>query len=245
MTTDSDRAVRLVAGLPDEVLTALSRPSLQAEDLRQLAEGLMDQAARVTLSRLVREVQKGSITPAFLGGVAAGLLHTRPRQPELELVLSGPSAGLHRETAGVVAELIGTAQTSILLTSYVVQHADIPLAMLTEAAQRGVEVTCVLDVKALTGPQVAQLHAFVQGGAAQGVTALVWNPTEEPTTMHAKTLVVDAEISLVTSANLTARALTENVEVGVLIRDRRLARAIRGHFDHLRTCGVLVPWSCE
>lgn len=240
MSTSNERTVRLLAGLPDEVLTVLSRSTLQTEDLRKLSVGLMGQAARETLSRLERETQKGNVTPTFVSGVAAGLLHNRSRQPEHELVLSGPSTGLHRETAGVVAELIATAQASILLTSYVVQHADIPLSMLTEAAERGVAVTCVLDVKALTGPQVAQLHTFIQNGASHGLTALVWCPAAEPSTMHAKVLVVDGQSSLVTSANLTARALTENVEVGLVIRDRRLARAILDHFAQLRKRGFLV-----
>jgi len=45
--------------------------------------------------------------------------------------------------------------------------------------------------------------------------------------LHAKLLVVDGCRALVGSANLTHRALTANIEAGILIRDHDLERHVR------------------
>jgi phosphatidylserine/phosphatidylglycerophosphate/cardiolipin synthase-like enzyme len=57
--------------------------------------------------------------------------------------------------------------------------------------------------------------------------------------MHAKALVVDGRRALVGSANLTQRALTANLEVGVLGRDPVVAQAIEAHVRGLMAEDVL------
>lgn len=69
-------------------------------------------------------------------------------------------------------------------------------------------------------PRVFYDPRAVEAGGASGV-------------LHAKALVVDEERVLVTSANLTDRALDENIEIGVLLRDRALAQTAVAHFRAL------------
>jgi phosphatidylserine/phosphatidylglycerophosphate/cardiolipin synthase-like enzyme len=52
--------------------------------------------------------------------------------------------------------------------------------------------------------------------------------------------VVDGRRALVGSANLTQRALTANLEVGVLVRDPVVAQAIEAHIHELMANGVLT-----
>lgn len=59
--------------------------------------------------------------------------------------------------------------------------------------------------------------------------------------LHAKCVLIDDEIALVTSANTSAVAQEENIEAGVLIKDRRFALALGKQFDDLVTAGLLVP----
>ena len=51
--------------------------------------------------------------------------------------------------------------------------------------------------------------------------------------LHAKTVVADEERVFVTSANLTFAAWEDNVELGLLVRDRALAKGIVSHFQTL------------
>jgi phosphatidylserine/phosphatidylglycerophosphate/cardiolipin synthase-like enzyme len=57
--------------------------------------------------------------------------------------------------------------------------------------------------------------------------------------LHAKCVVVDEERLLITSANFTAAAHERNIEAGVLMRDRIVARAIRSQFEMLVSSGLL------
>ncbi len=52
-------------------------------------------------------------------------------------------------------------------------------------------------------------------------------------TWHAKVVVVDEAVSLVTSANFTEWAQQRNVEAGALIRSESFARQLRCQFEHL------------
>jgi phosphatidylserine/phosphatidylglycerophosphate/cardiolipin synthase-like enzyme len=59
--------------------------------------------------------------------------------------------------------------------------------------------------------------------------------------LHAKCIVVDDEVSLVTSANTSVAAQEENIEAGVLVEDRLFALALAKQFDDLVTARLLVP----
>ena len=59
--------------------------------------------------------------------------------------------------------------------------------------------------------------------------------------LHAKAVVVDGEVALVSSANLTAAALDRNIELGLLVRGGGIPRRLEAHFAELRAGGVLRP----
>jgi len=58
--------------------------------------------------------------------------------------------------------------------------------------------------------------------------------------LHAKVLVVDGRPALVGSAKLTHRALTANLEAGVLVEDHALAADLEDHVRDLMSAGTLV-----
>ncbi len=58
--------------------------------------------------------------------------------------------------------------------------------------------------------------------------------------LHAKILIVDGRRALVGSANLTYRALTANLEAGVLIEDHDLAADLEAHVLNLMEDGTLA-----
>ncbi|NBT26512.1 MAG: hypothetical protein EBT09_08185 [Actinobacteria bacterium] len=54
-------------------------------------------------------------------------------------------------------------------------------------------------------------------------------------------VVHDREQVFVTSANLTPNALDRNIDAGVLVRDRSLARTLAAHFQRLIDTGLVMP----
>jgi phosphatidylserine/phosphatidylglycerophosphate/cardiolipin synthase-like enzyme len=59
--------------------------------------------------------------------------------------------------------------------------------------------------------------------------------------LHAKCVVVDEEISLVTSANFTEAAHGRNIEAGVTIKDRAIAKSLIHQFESLAARNILLP----
>jgi phosphatidylserine/phosphatidylglycerophosphate/cardiolipin synthase-like enzyme len=61
--------------------------------------------------------------------------------------------------------------------------------------------------------------------------------------LHAEIVAADAATALVSSANLTDRALADNIEVGVILRSPEVVERIVRHFNALMSpqAGVLEP----
>jgi cardiolipin synthase A/B len=59
--------------------------------------------------------------------------------------------------------------------------------------------------------------------------------------LHAKAVVVDGRVALVSSANLTAAALDHNMELGLLVRGGGIPRRLEEHVAELRAKGILRP----
>ena len=57
--------------------------------------------------------------------------------------------------------------------------------------------------------------------------------------MHAKCAIADGRIAFVTSANLTGAAMTENMELGLVVRGGDVPRRIAAHFNALIASGEL------
>ena len=57
--------------------------------------------------------------------------------------------------------------------------------------------------------------------------------------MHAKCAVADRRTAFVTSANLTGAAMTDNMELGLVVRGGDVPKRIANHFDALIAAGIL------
>jgi cardiolipin synthase A/B len=58
--------------------------------------------------------------------------------------------------------------------------------------------------------------------------------------MHVKCFIADRKTALVTSANLTDRALEMNMELGLVVRGM-LPKRLAAHFNQLALRGELTP----
>jgi phosphatidylserine/phosphatidylglycerophosphate/cardiolipin synthase-like enzyme len=104
---------------------------------------------------------------------------------------------------------------------------------------------CEVDVVFETEEDSAGAYAGPQSkpfGSVTGARRWHWpNDHRNPgAVLHAKLLVVDGCRALVSSANLTHRALTANLEAGVLVEDPELAADLEAHVRGLMSSGTLV-----
>ncbi len=156
-------------------------------------------------------------------------------------VWTGPgTVGEQRLTAAVLHELLAGARERILLVSYAAYTLPEVAADLEAAVDRGCRVNVVFETTedsagAYAGPQRPFAHVA-------GINRWRW-PAEQrdaAAVLHAKLLVVDGRRAFVGSANLTARALRHNLEVGLLVQDERVATQLEDHVRDLMACGVLI-----
>jgi phosphatidylserine/phosphatidylglycerophosphate/cardiolipin synthase-like enzyme len=180
------------------------------------------------------------------------------RTPRPDLVWSGPEVpGVHaRDTRRVYEELLGTANQSILATTYA--YFDGPRAFDVLARRLdttpSLRVTLLLNIQRKRGDTSA-LSEVVRRFADRfwgidwpGVSrpSVFYDPRslqpDGPTgVLHAKAVVADNEAVFVTSANLTEAALDRNIERGLLVRDPALAASVSSHFLRLIERGLLSP----
>lgn len=170
-------------------------------------------------------------------GRAGGVSQPRPAVPARErsgastLVLDSRAGRGHRETAAVLAALVGASRKRLWITNSYFAPNRTAIRLLGCAAQRGVDVRLLLP-----GPTDMPLvrhagHGNYSALLAHGVRVFEY----QAAVLHAKTLVVDDFVSVVGSSNLDFRSFYFNAECNVLILDegtgRRMARAFEEDLD--------------
>ena len=181
--------------------------------------------------------------PAYLSGLLAGAARAveRARQHQtVSVVWTGPESGVSssRLTAAAVIDLINAARSEILLVSYATQTEPSIRAALSAATARSVAVTLLAERHADNPSYTAAGTPFPGLNALR----LHWPASSRPSgaALHAKIIVVDDQVALVGSANLTGRAMESNLECGILIRGGPQPRAIRDHISGLYAAGLLL-----
>ncbi|GGV41940.1 hypothetical protein GCM10010495_69460 [Kitasatospora herbaricolor] len=177
----------------------------------------------------------------------------------VDIAVSGPLGGSIpiRLTASVAIEVVRTASSTLLVTSYAAFGVQEIVLEIRNAADRGVNVDLVLETTRLSGGTLR--------GDTDGRTAFhelrfhplvhLWQWAAEGRrgfggrrgSMHAKVIAADRGTALLGSANLTDSAYSDNLEVGAVIRDPVAVGSLVDHFGALMRAegGPLVraPWT--
>jgi len=201
--------------------------------------------------------------PEHVAVVVEAVLAARLARPApddaVELVWTGPESGglANRDTGVVVRELFARAEDSVLVAGFAVYHGRSVFKGLADrmATRPGLHVRLCLDVHRTPGDASAHAdvvarfaHRFVAQEWPAGFAcpevyydprALVADPAVRAC-LHAKCVVVDRRVALVTSANFTEAAQERNIEAGVVVRSPRFAARLADHFHALAEDGALI-----
>jgi phosphatidylserine/phosphatidylglycerophosphate/cardiolipin synthase-like enzyme len=205
--------------------------------------------------------------PALLAVLEAVLAERGRHDDRLALVWSGPDEGASsaRDTAQVLADLVASAERSVLIAGYAVEKRSGAFVALAKVmAERKVRVSMYLDPDQIL-KRKDRLHAPLERYVEEAIGTFVrrsFDPgapipeiyvdrrvLEEESfgengfpriSLHAKCVVVDDARALVTSANFTERGEKRNVEAGVLVRDVGFASGLAGQFRRLGSLGAMV-----
>ncbi|MBI4325368.1 MAG: phospholipase [Chloroflexi bacterium] len=210
----------------------------------------------------LEELQKQGLAPAHIALMLEAIAQTRERtaDPQLlfDLVLSGPEVpGVPTaDTAATLQTLIENAQTEILLVGYTVHNGKKLFKRLAERMESAPVLRVVFCLDIARKPADTSLASEIVRRFAREFVAKHWpgarlpevfydpralaQTWEERASLHAKCVIVDRRIAIVTSANFTEAAQSENIEAGVLIRYEPFVTRLNSYFEELRTSGQLL-----
>lgn len=233
-TVDLERLLRAIA---DRSLSfPLGRASLAAHGLGDLADRLgplLACPADVT----------GFVVDAILAE------RRRSQRPPAELVWTGPDVvgSIGRSTAVVVSQLFAQAERDVVICGYAFDHGEDFFEPLHRTmCDRDINVTIFVHMDRVTHPGLElerHVRRFVMRFLSNNwpfgppYPTLYYDPRtvdrDALASPHARCVVIDERIALVTSANFTDRGQSRNVEVGAVLHDRGFAEALTGQLRRL------------
>jgi hypothetical protein len=240
---------------------ALSGGSLSAGISRRPVQQLAGSATDAVYQCLAG-LDAAGMRPEHIGLAVSAIATARAAAPDpatlFNLVMSGPDVtGFPTgDTAAVMNALVRSAEREVLLVGYAVHNGKQVFEPLAERMKSvpGLVVRLCLDIPrrfgdtSLSTEIIARyVHAFrtkhwpwdLLPELYYDARSLAEDPAKR-TSLHAKCVVVDASVALVTSANFTEAAQERNIEVGVVTRYVGLVERLRGYFNSLCDSGQLT-----
>ena len=135
----------------------------------------------------------------------------------------------------------------MVLATFAAHRVPHLCAHLTQAVQRGVELTLIVESEAESEGQLTHdaIAAFSRVPSAAS-RLYYWplaqrkrNQAGRPGKLHVKCAIVD-DVALIGSANLTDDAFNRNMELGMIVREAATVDTVARHFEELILRGVLV-----
>lgn len=245
----SGTRAKLIAALESGYLDLTASPiGLRA------ALGRLDDAE--TVASALRELHELGMSARGAAAALRAMERVMARQRKPDLVLSGLQVpGTYaRDTRIVYDELLGAAERSVWLSSFVYHNGPKVFETLAQRMDERPElqVNLLLNIQRRWGDTTrsehlinAFAHTFWQKDwPGRRRPRVYYDPRslemETPgagasgrAVLHAKAAVVDNEALFITSANLTEAASARNIELGVLLRDRAIALTVVSYFQRL------------
>lgn len=194
-----------------------------------------------------------SFPPQSLALALASAAHSYQsvkKQTEIEIVWTGPTSGVIplRRTEQALIEMIQETKKELLIVSFAVYDIAEIVAEMELAIARAVALTIVVETpESGQGKIPFGIESLLTARIKAMARILKW-PHEKREraengkfgSVHAKCAVADRDSVLISSANLTRYALNLNMEMGLLVKDKRLAEKIVRHFELLAQRGILA-----
>jgi len=161
--------------------------------------------------------------------------------PEVQVLLVAPEEIRKRvktaaatDLSEALSDLLASAKTEVLISSPYIDEVIVPLI-------HSIPSGCVIRI--LTEKADRPLFTrLVQSRSSLEIRALrqVTSENVQLFQVHAKFVIVDESSAIVTSANLNERSLYYNVEIGVLISERRSCKDMADVFNAIFDTAIPV-----
>jgi phosphatidylserine/phosphatidylglycerophosphate/cardiolipin synthase-like enzyme len=192
-----------------------------------------DSPARTHLSACFLRLGAEALASVLRALAAAGSRSST----SIRAVWSGPTFdGDGDHTTSALSHVIDEATEDVFASTYSATAGSAFVEALWRAIARGVRTTLLVDSTVNHGATLSMLKSKLEGA-----TFWTFVPADGGYGLqHAKVVIVDSRLALVTSANLSDAAAERNLEAGVIVRDTDFASKMRRRFSALRSAGRLM-----
>jgi cardiolipin synthase len=149
----------------------------------------------------------------------------RADAPLVQTLTSGPDTDTYAIEQFVFAAIAQAQKRILVTTPYFVPNEGL-LRVLTTAAMRGVDVRLLVPKRGDLLLVAAAGRSYYEELARFGVRIYEYGPAM----LHAKTLIIDDDISMVGTANMDNRSFRLNFEIAAVFFDRGIAASLKSHF---------------
>lgn len=253
-------ALQLAGEVPESIVLKIAAAIEQTDTLpsatmrAQIAATVPQSSYRAAVGRFLKKWS--AIEPSSPPAVAAIALRTAAyavsvhrAESSTELVWTGPNpeALPLRRTDQALLEVINAARQTLTIVTFAAYKVPAVAEALVRAAQRHVKIRIIIESAQASEGKIT-FEAIDALGPDVGTMAsvYVWPLAQRMVddqgrhgSLHAKCAVADEEVLFVSSANLTAYALTLNMELGLLVQGGSTPRAVVDHFSRLIAHGVI------
>jgi phosphatidylserine/phosphatidylglycerophosphate/cardiolipin synthase-like enzyme len=213
------------------------------------------------LNHLISQGFSLSQVGTVLNMIAQERIYKLQDRPPPELVWTGPEVpgAAGRDTRVVVQELFEAAQHTVLVSTYAIDQntkADEIFKTLADRMDANPKLTVQFFVNLMGShnspiSQEQQVRDFShhfrdQIWPGQRLPEVFYDPRSISNSygiracLHSKCVIIDETTAFISSANFTEAAHNRNIEAGVLIKDRVVAKALQQQFQSLVAHGQLL-----
>lgn len=258
---------QVVGLLPSSALSSLveTLSSINATYTDTLASNILQPFSNIRFRRAIDDLLKAWRDDSSINWssreLAAAIISAANTatilQQELaaDLVWTGPSSSVIpiRRTDQVLLQLINECQHSLTLISFAIYKVPEIVEAILAALDRGVALCIIAETPESGEGKISfGLQATFGTEIMNRSQVLVWPKEKRPVdlngkygSLHIKGAISDRERLFVTSANLTEYALSLNMELGVLMKNERLAQQFTDQIEHLVQGEILIPLTAQ
>ena len=248
-----------------ELATSLRQGSLASGSTIHAIQQVVGPRAAPDVLRCLHTLEQEGWSHSHVAVLAENVAMAKESAPTpeqlLDLVLSGPDVpGVPtRDTAVVMQTLIERAQHEVILVAYAIHNGQKLFKRLAERMVEDERLDVWFCLNIARGPSDTSLASEIARRFTREFFERHWPWKVRPklyydsraiepnvsvrASLHAKCLIIDSRVALVTSANYTEAAQKRNIEAGVIIRYRPCVERVAEYFRGLVQVGALC--SCD
>jgi len=159
---------------------------------------------------------------------AIGVRHfEKKRYDDIELCWTGPSnfSVVGRSNKSAAEEIIGNSAKRIIVVGYsITKKSGKLIGLLNEKLRQGVSVMIVFHKDEKKKNETLLSQVWKKGPRPEFYTRMPKNK-KDFFKIHAKMIVADSSVALITSANFTLLGMSKNFEIGVLVKGKTAKKA--------------------